>query len=41
MSQEHIFKATELCLQAQEQAVRLWPVAGTPGIAGIAESGER
>jgi predicted dehydrogenase len=27
MSQEHIFKATELCLKAQEQAVRLWPVA--------------
>ena len=25
MSQQHIFKAAELCLQAQEQAVRLWP----------------
>jgi predicted dehydrogenase len=25
MTQEHIFKATELCLKAQEQAVRLWP----------------
>jgi predicted dehydrogenase len=25
MSQEHIFKAAELCLKAQEQAVRLWP----------------
>jgi predicted dehydrogenase len=29
MNQEHIFKATELALRAQEQAVRLWPVAGT------------
>jgi predicted dehydrogenase len=25
MSQEHILKAAELCLKAQEQAVRLWP----------------
>ncbi|HXL25922.1 MAG TPA: Gfo/Idh/MocA family oxidoreductase [Chthoniobacterales bacterium] len=25
MTQEHIFKAAELCLKAQEQAVRLWP----------------
>jgi predicted dehydrogenase len=30
MSQKHIFKAAELCLKAQEQAVRLWPVAGSP-----------
>ena len=29
MSQEHIFKAAELCLKAQERAVRLWPLAGT------------
>jgi predicted dehydrogenase len=28
MSQEHIFKAAELCLKAQEQAVRLWPCSG-------------
>jgi predicted dehydrogenase len=34
MSQEHIFKATELALRAQEQAVRLWPVAGKPGAQG-------
>jgi predicted dehydrogenase len=26
MSQEHIFKAAELALRAQEQAVRLWPM---------------
>jgi predicted dehydrogenase len=25
MSQKHIFKTAELCLKAQEQAVRLWP----------------
>ena len=31
MTQEHILKATELCLKAQEQAVRLWPVEGAPG----------
>jgi predicted dehydrogenase len=31
MSQEHIFKATELALRAQEKAVRLWPDGGTPG----------
>jgi predicted dehydrogenase len=30
MSQKHIFKAAELCLKAQEQAVRLWPVVGSP-----------
>ncbi|HET9376506.1 MAG TPA: Gfo/Idh/MocA family oxidoreductase [Chthoniobacterales bacterium] len=38
MSQEHIFKAAELALQAQEQALRLWPVTETPKAAGTVSS---
>jgi predicted dehydrogenase len=33
MTQEHIFKAAELALRAQDLAIRLWPVSGTPGTA--------